>query len=57
MHLPRFLAIGLFSIVCHGAPPGADEPVVKRMKAAISTPLFIQGVGVNTLAKIGRAHV
>ncbi len=59
MHLPRLLAIGLFSVVCHGAPPNAvapasdkKAPVVQRLKAAISTPLFIQGVGMNTLANV-----
>ena len=64
MHLLRFLFIGLFSVVCEAAPPKAEPPasdkkaleaapVVKRLKAAVRTPLFIQqAAGVNTLANV-----
>ena len=66
MHFWRafILAIGLFSAVCEGAPPKAEPapsdkkapeaaPSVKRMKAVIATPLFIQqAAGVNTLANV-----
>ena len=58
------LLIGLSSAVCEGAPPTAEPasadkkapnaaPKVKRTKAAISTPLFIQqAAGLNTLANV-----
>ena len=60
MHLPRLFVIGLFSLACQGAePPASDKktpsaaPVVKRLKAAVSTPLFIrQAGGVNTIANV-----
>ena len=40
--------LGVFAVVCPAA-----EPVVKRTKAAISTPLFIkQAAGGNTLAEV-----
>ena len=57
MNSPRLIAaaLGIFSAVCHAAeekkPIG--PPVVKRTKAAISTPLFIQqAAGLSTLAEV-----
>ena len=66
MHFWRvfILAIGLFPAMCEGAPPKAEPapsdkkapeaaPSLKRMKAVIATPLFIQqAAGVNTLANV-----
>ncbi len=60
MNLARFLVIGLFAIVCHGAPSESEDkkspdapPVVKRLKAAVSTPLFIQqAAGVSAMANV-----
>ena len=52
MKSPRLLAValGLFSAIGHAADAA---PVVKRTKAAVSTPLFIQQVaGGNTLAEV-----
>ena len=50
MKATRFflLFLGILSVVCHAAPP-----VVKRAKAAVSTPLFLQQpAGGNTLANV-----
>lgn len=52
MKSPRLLAValGLFSAIGHAADAA---PVVKRTKAAVSTPLFIQqAAGGNTLAEV-----
>lgn len=57
MKSPRFFVavFGLLSVICHAAdekkPVG--PPIVKRPKAAISTPLFLQqAAGGNTLAEV-----
>ena len=57
MNAPRlFVAtLGILAFACHAADDKepAGPPTVKRMKAAISTPLFIQQpAGVNTLAEV-----
>ena len=57
MKSPRRLLVvfGIFHVLCHAADEKtpAVRPTVKRMKAAISTPLFIrQAAGVNTLAEV-----
>ena len=57
MKSPRLLAaaLGIFSIVSHADDDkkAVGPPVVKRMKAAISTPLFIQqAAGLSTLAEV-----
>lgn len=57
MKSPRLLiaALTVFTTASHAAEEkkAMEAPVIKRLRAAISTPLYIQqGAGVNTLAEV-----